>query len=257
MRMYVPVAATALAATLCGSAHAFQTTIQNTTDKIAYNGSSTYGFFGGSDRGGVIDDPSDPFDTKQIVVTETNTSDGLNLKFDIYTQFSGTDLGAYYADLFLRAPSTGYSTTPFNYAITLGDQSPNGGIGTPGLYTDPTYKTSQDIWSARTNYIYGGEYVPQNVSIADPQPVPTVVTGGTLLPETVTVTRSPTTDADGYCIETVSLTLTGLEETGLHNGFDVLWGTGDWPTTRYSAACPSTRSPNQPHLLCLRSASSR
>lgn len=200
------------------------TTILDTTDDIAFQGSSPTGWFGGSDQGDVI---GDNFDTSQIVVTETSLAHGgIGLDFKLYTQFSGTDCFgstcAYNADLFLRTPSAGYSATPFNYAVTLGGQGSNGGLTQTGLYQVGTYATSQDIWAGRSGFIYGGEYVPDDNS-APAEQVPTVLTSGTFV---TGATVSQSSVAGGY-IDDISLDLTAAEAVPFLNGFDVLWGTGD------------------------------
>lgn len=241
MRMYVPVAAAALVLVLCGPAHAdFVTTIQDTIYDIAYYGSSQYPYFGGSDQGDVI---GTGFDTSKIVVTESNAANGaLQLSFQIYTQFNGKDCFgstcAYNADLFLRTPSTGYSAASFNYAIALGAQAPNGGIATPGLYTVSRALTSQDIWSSRGGFIYGGEYVSHDNS-AGPEAAPTVLSAGQFL-DGATVVQS---QMNGDYIDKILLTLTGAEEVALRNGFDVFWGTGDCGNDAIFGSVPANPVP--------------
>lgn len=200
------------------------TTIVDTTDDIAFQGSSPTGWFGGSDKGDVI---GTNFDTSQIVVTESGLAHGgLNLDIKLYTQFSGTDCFgntcAYNADLFLRTPAAGYSATPFNYAITLGGQASNGGYATTALYQTGTYLTSQDIWASRSGFIYGGEYIPADGSTPTGA-VPTVLASGTLVTD---ATLTQTAVAGGY-IDDISLDLTAAQALPFLNGFDVLWGTGD------------------------------
>src|SRR5579875_511675 len=172
--MRLPTAAAIMAA-WCSAAIAGPqvTTIQDTTADIAFHGSSPSAWFSGSDQGDVI---GAGFDTSRIVVTETNlTHGGLGLDIQLVTQFSGRDCFgstcAYYADLFLRTPSAGYSAAPFGYAIALGDQAPNGGVDQAGLYQVRSAATSQAIWSGRTSFIYGGEYLPDDHS-APAAPVP-------------------------------------------------------------------------------------
>ena len=242
------LAGAAMAAALAGPARAGVTIITDTTDDIAYYGSSPTGWFGGSAQGDVI---GDGFDTSQIVVTETNAGHGaLTVDFQLYTQFSGTDCFgatcAYYGDLFLRTPSRGYSSAPFNYAVTLGSQEPNGGFATTGLYTVSSYYTSQDVWSSRGGFIYGGEYVPDDDS-ASPELAPTVLTGGNLQAG-ADVTQS-LNGSDGY-IENVSFTVTGADAIALGNGFDLLWGTGDCANDTVFGSVPAARVP-EPRSLTL------
>lgn len=225
MHRYAFIPAAILGAALCAAAHAGTvTTINDTTDDIAYTGSSPTGWFGGSAQGDVI---GSNFDASRIVVTEAGGAHGaLNLTFQISTQFSGTDCFgstcAYNADLFLRTPSKGYSSAPFNYAVALGGQAPNGGYAAPGLYAVSSFETSQDLWASRGGFIYGGEYVPHDDSAAS-ELAPTVLTGGFKLAD---ATYVQTGGPDNYT-DTILLTATGPEAQALRNGFDVFWGTGD------------------------------
>lgn len=223
MRLCIAVA---VMAAWCGSALAGPqvTTIHDTTADIAFHGSSSTGWFGGSDQGDMI---GSGFDTSKIVVSEKlKANGGLKLDFKLHTQFSGTDCFgstcAYYADLFLRTPATGYSAAPFEYAITLGDQGANGGFSTTGLYTVGSAATSQDIWSGRTGFIYGGAYIPDDDSAAA-ELAPTVLLSGT---HVANATVSQTAVAGGY-VENVSLDLTAAEAAPFLGGFDLFWGTGD------------------------------
>ncbi len=238
MRMHHLLTGIAIAAALAGPARAGVTTIiSDATDDIAYYGNGPTGWFGGSDQGDVI---GNDFDTSKIVVKEKDGKNGaLKLTFKLYTQFGGTDCFgstcAYYADLFLRTPSSGYSALPFNYAITLGDQKPNGGYSKPGLYSVTSYVTSQDIWSSRGGFIYGGAYVPDNDSAA-PESAPTVLTSGTLLDHAKVHQHHK--GNDGY-VEDISLTVTGQAALDLSKGFDVLWGTGDCANDAVFGSVPS------------------
>lgn len=221
--LHGPVLAVVAALLFTSAARATTTMISDSTDDIAYQGLSSTGWFGGSDQGDVI---GTGFGTTKIVVTRTGSAGTLNVDFKIYTQFSGTDCFdttcAYYADLFLRNPSEGYSNTPFNYAITLGYQGANGGYKSAGLYKVSSDLTSQDIWGTRTGFIYSGEYVQHGASFPAEIP-PTVLTGGTWITgATVTSTAVP----GGYILDT-SLSLTGAQEEILGGGFDVFWGTAD------------------------------
>ncbi len=225
MQLSTLLAAALLAGGLV-TTHGAQATVQtinDTTDDISFNGFSPTGWFGGSDQGDVI---GTGFDTQKIVVTRTSSDGTLNVDFKIYTQFSGTDCFgstcAYYADLFLRNPAKGYSSAPFNYAIALGSQGPNGGTTTAGLYSVSGFLTSQNIWGPRTSFIYGGEYVPHGAASPTEIP-PTVLTSGTFLAG-ATVTTLP--NGSDYIVD-VALSLSGKNRGILGGKFDLLWGTGD------------------------------
>lgn len=204
---------------------AFTTSIADTTLDVSYWGASPTSYFGGADTGDVI---GAGFDTQKIVVTETPLSHGrLTLDFKVYTEFSGTDcfgdVCARTADLFVRPGDAGYSSSPFTYAIALGQQSPNGGEADPGLYSVEEYETSQRIWSSRTGFIYGGAYT--NEAASDPAgPAPTVLTKGTKLAGAAV---SQSAGPAGTYIEDVSLAVGPQQASLFENGFDLLWGTAD------------------------------
>lgn len=203
--------------------HATTVTINDTVLDVAYQGAAPTGWFGGSSLGDVI---GDGFDTRQIAVDRHGSAGGLVVDFRFYTGFSGVDrfgdTCARYADLFLRSPGSGFGPGAFNYALVLGYQQANGGLTQAGLYRVSAFATSQDIWSPRTGFIYGGAYLPQG-SGASPQLAPTVLTTGLKLADAV-VTQTPLTD--GYLLD-ARLTLTGLAANALGGQFDLLWGTGD------------------------------
>ena len=99
------------------------------------------------------------FDTNRVNVSTTNP---YTLKLGFYTQFSGSDLGAHYADIFLATDPA--HPDLFNYGIALGFQSPYGGV-TKGLYAlAGNYQTSIDRWK-NTGYIYGGQYISRPTTI--------------------------------------------------------------------------------------------
>ncbi len=202
-------------------------TITDMTNDIAYsttNGAPT-GYFGGSSRGDFI---GDGFDTSSIALSYAPVGTGsVAVDFRLSTQFNGYDQLAgnvtRYADLFLRTPSTGTPAGTFNYALVLGDQTSNGGLATAGLYADPTYKTSLQVWNGRPGYTIGGEFVQSGADLSTAAPIPTVVTGGDLK-QAATVTQSGGPGA--YAVD-VTFTLTDSVAAAFVNGFDLLWGTGD------------------------------
>ncbi len=201
-------------------------TITDTTDDIAYSTSSgaPTGYFGGSSRGDSI---GSGFNTSSISLSYAPASAGsVAVDLKLNTQFSGYEQLGYttrYADLFLRTPSTGIPAGAFNYAVVLGDQAANGGLATAGLYADPTYKTSLQVWNGRSGYVIGGAFVPSGANASTAAPIPTVVTGGQLL-QAATVTQSGGPGA--YEVD-VTLTLTDSAAAAFAGGFDLLWGTGD------------------------------
>ena len=215
-----------LAVLAAAPAVAAPVTIADTTDDIAYStttGAPT-GYFGGSSRGDSI---GSGFDTSSITVGYAPAGTGsVAVDLKLNTQFNGDEQLGYetrYADLFLRTPATGTPAGAFNYALVLGDQTGNGGLAAAGLYADPTYKTSQQVWNGRSGYIFGGEFVQSGADIATAAPIPTVVTGGNLL-QNATVTRSGGPGA--YAVD-VTFALTDSAAAAFANGFDLLWGTGD------------------------------
>lgn len=201
-------------------------TITDTTDDIAYSTDSgtPMPYFGASSRGDSI---GSGFDTSSITVNYAPVgANSVTIDLKLNTQFNGDDQLGYttrYADLFLRTPSTGTPAGAFNYALVLGDQSSNGGLTTAGLYADPTYKTSLQVWNGRSGYIIGGEFVQSGANGSAAAPIPTVVTGGELLQD-ATVTQSGGPGA--YTVD-VTLTLTDSIAAAFAGGFDLLWGTGD------------------------------
>ena len=201
-------------------------TITDATDDIAYStdtGAPT-GYFSGLSRGDFI---GNGFDTSSITLNYAPAGAGdVAVDLKLNTQFNGDDQLGYttrYADLFLRTPSTGVPGGAFNYALALGDQTGNGGVATAGLYADPTYKTSLQVWNGRSGYIFGGEFVQSGASVSTAAPIPTVVTGGELLQD-ATVTQSGGPGA--YAVD-VTFTLTDTVAAAFAGGFDLLWGTGD------------------------------
>lgn len=201
-------------------------TITDATDDIAYSTASgtPTGYFGGSNRGDAI---GKGFDTSSIALSYApGGTGGVMVDLKLNTQFSGYDQLGYltrYADLFLRTPATGTPAGAFDYALVLGDQTGNSGLATAGLYADPTYKTSQQIWDGRSGYAFGGEFVQSGAALSTAAPIPTVATGGRLLQD-ATVTRS---GGPGAYVVDITFALTDSVAAGFANGFDLLWGTGD------------------------------
>lgn len=228
---------------LAVSTPAFATTmtIENTTWVEAYNGTTAYPFFSGSNWGASVGAPT--YETTQLFISNPapNTID-----FQFTTGFNGDDTSyntpAYgsvtvrYADIFLNPVLNAAPPASYQYAIVLGDQGANGGLSQPGLYQVTSDKTSQMNWGSRTQFVYGGEYAPANATDSGPdlsevQAAPTVVTDGIRLSEwTVT---------DDYVngILDIELSTTDTAQFDeLTSNFDLFWGTGDCDNAPFFAA---------------------
>jgi hypothetical protein len=213
----------ALIAALPGAA-ANATMISDTTKNVSYWGGSPYNWYAGgtSSVGDVVEGGPD-FDTNRVNVSTTTP---YTLKLGFYTQFSGSDLGAHYADIFLATDPA--HPDVFNYGIALGFQAPYGGV-TQGLYAlSGNYQTSIDRWK-NTGYIYGGQYISPNDNLG--HNAPTVITSGSALSGwTIGVTQSASGDATYPYLLSVSLTAMNknvLDSVFSHPSFAFLWGTGD------------------------------
>jgi len=198
--------------------------ISDTTKNVSYWGSSPYNWYAGgtSSVGDVVEGGPD-FDTNRVNVSTTTP---YTLKLGFYTQFSGSDLGAHYADIFLATDPA--HPDVFNYGIALGFQAPYGGV-TQGLYAlSGNYQTSIDRWK-NTGYIYGGQYISPNDNLG--HNAPTVITSGSALSGwTIGVTQSASGDATYPYLLSVSLTAMNknvLDSVFSHPSFAFLWGTGD------------------------------
>jgi len=207
-------------------------TFANTTWAEAYNGASAYPFFAGSNWGSSVGAPT--YQTTQLVVSTPAPN---TMEFQLTTGFNGTDtsydtpgygnLTVRYADIFLNPVLSTAPPASYAYAIVLGDETGNGGLAQAGLYEVSSYKTSQDIWGSRTQFIYGGRYAPANATdtganLSEVNAAPTVVTAGTLLSDwTVTANY-----ASGILDVVISTTNTD-QFNQLTSNFDLFWGTGD------------------------------
>ena len=196
------------------------TTIPDTTDVIAYYGSNPTNFFGGATptEGDVIG----PFDTGSVEVILS----GHTIEFKYLTQFNGTGL-AHYADLFIASdPGSPYN---FDFGVSLGNQTGNGGFATPGLYklAAGDLATSLDIWTPQSCCIYGGQFVSQIDSTLHDSP--TVVTSGVLQNWTVTATETNPGGAYPYLVDIVMTANNGAAYSDVFGlgGISAFWGTGD------------------------------
>ncbi len=223
-------------------AHASTVTVQNTTDVVAYGDGSSPGptdYFGNS----AVSSASigSNFETSQLAYTTTMLANG-NYSVDLQytTLFSGSETlngqQIYYPDIFLRTPDSGYSNGAFNYAISLGDEKANGGLAA-GFYSVSSYLTSQQVWSSRTGFVYGGQYT--NTTAYQPGTAgytgynaPVVLTAGKQLgAAAITTAQSGNT----YTLS-AAITLTAAEAAGFIDGSDIFWGTGDCANGSFLAA---------------------
>ena len=163
------------------------------------------------------------FDTSQVTV-DRNAAAG-TVRFDFVTRFSGTDPNspARYADVFLNIANPTAFAGPYTYGIALGGQTQSA-----GLYALDTYATSRDVWSSRTQYVYGGSAQPNPSSSAhDPSIAlapPVRITTGTLLTDySVAVGQT----ALGGGLFDVSVLITSVTGIDLFNTFALFWGTAD------------------------------
>ncbi len=223
------------------SATAFQArastvTVQNTTDVVAYNDGSSPGptdYYGNSAVGSTSIGAN--FETSSLAYTTTLLASGnysVNLQYT--TLFSGSETlngqQIYYPDIFLRTPDSGYSTAPFDYAISLGDETKNGGLAA-GFYAisgASNYLTSQQVWSSRSGFTYGGQYT--NTAAYQPGAAgyvgynaPVVLTSGKKLGAAAITTGQA---GSAYTLS-AKITLTAAEAAGFIDGADIFWGTGD------------------------------
>jgi hypothetical protein len=209
----------ALASSWTALASATPVTYTNDTLAVPYSN--------GSPTGSAPTTPiGSEFSTPQVTINQSGNS--LDMQFT--TTFpgpSGVTVGsatAYAADIFFatgaQASANPIAPTAYNFAIALGDQSANGGLSA-GFYSVNSVKTSQDVWSSRAGFTYGGQYVLAS-NTADAQLAPTVLTSGSLL-SGWTVTQS-------WSGGVLDVTLTALDAATfalLLGNDDLFWGTAD------------------------------
>ncbi len=169
----------------------------------------------------------------QTTGVDMSTS-GSSTTLSFATLFSGSDVvGGYsihYADIFLNN----------GLAISLGDQTSNGGLTQAGLYQTGSYLTSQQVWGGRSGVTYGQGYLMGGAVDASP----TVLTGGHLI-EGVSVTDTAVNG--GYDLAIIMANLPALSSvTGL------FWGTGDCGNGGvYAGAATPVPEPSTVALLAL------
>ena len=184
----------ALALTLCSPACALASPLNILSSGVEGSDGATYPFVGGD------------YQTTGVDLSRS----GSNVTLSFTTLFSGNDnVAGYtinYADVFLND----------GLAISLGDQTANGGIAQAGLYRTGSYLTSQQVWGGRPGVVYGQGYLMDGGVHASP----TVLTGGTLL-EGVSV--SDTLKGNGY----YDLAITFADTPAVDAATGIFWGTGD------------------------------
>ena len=239
------LAVSAITVGLGAKAQAGSVTIQNTTDVVSYASGSSGGptnyFSNGTSAVGSSIGPN--FDTSSLAVTATAIGNG-NYSIDLQytTLFSGSESingqAIYYPDIFLRTAQSGYSTAPFDYAISLGDEVSNGGLAA-GVYSAKSYLTSQALWSGRSGDVYGGQYTnstayqPGQAGYLGYNP-PVVLTAGTKVGNAA-VTNGVSGNA--YTVD-VKITVMGALAAGIIDGSDIFWGTGDCANGSFLASIP-------------------
>jgi PEP-CTERM motif len=242
-----------LAIAAASSAEATPMTIQNTTWVESYNGTNPINWFpGNSSWGNDIGFPT--YYTPTLVVSNPAVN---TMEFQFKTGFDGSDsiqgVTVRYADIFLNPVLSASPPASYQYAIVLGDQGANGGLSLAGVYQVSSYKTSEDIWGGRTQFIYGGKYAPDNGSNAPDtgaaQLSPTVVTAGVLDPDwTVSANYS------GGILDVKVSALTTTEFDALLSNYDLFWGTGDCSNAPIFAAIDTPAVPEPTSLALLASA---
>lgn len=122
----------------------------------------------------------------------------------------------------------GYGAPGFTYAISLGEQLQNGGLAA-GFYSVSADATSQDIWTSRPAFIFGGAYGDSH-AFAPGQAgysaaaAPTVLTAGQYLSS---ASIAETSLGQGWFQLDAQISMTPAQAALFANGIDVFWGTGD------------------------------
>lgn len=213
--------------------------VPDTTDVVSYKGTVVVNFFPGPSSVGDVIESGPVFNTSQVEVLIS----GLTIEFKFLTQFSGSALGAHYADIFLA--SDPLNPDSFDYALALGYQASFGGLAA-GLHaiSPGDYQTSIDRWSTVSGATYGGQYVSPSDSLS--YDAPTVVTGGALQAGwTITANQGPS--GDGTYPYLLDITMTALNKSTFlsafpNSGFGAFWGTGDCANDAiyFTASLPPT-----------------
>ncbi len=206
-------------------------TVANTTAITAYQGNAPAAYFGGANPYVAQSSIGTDFQTTSLTVQTTDVGNNVVVDFAYTTQFPGSEIidGATVsnADIFFAAGNS-YGAQGFTYAISLGAQTQNGGLAA-GFYSVNSAATSMDIWSPRTQFIFGGAYGASAAALPG-QPgytayaAPTVLTSGNFLSNAAI---SEDAIGGGYYLLDAQITMTAAQAAQFSNGMDVFWGTGD------------------------------
>jgi hypothetical protein len=203
----------------------------DTTKIEAYKGSSfqnTYtgnGFTAGV--GDALQSTGNAFNTDRLVATLNDYRGVTTLELKYYTSFNGNDQGARYADIFLG--NNPASPNTFGYAISLGDETVNGGTSTAGFYkvSSASEKTSEQIWHSKSG-TYGGAFKGTDGAWrASPTVVTTAATKNNAFTTNVVETTSNADPGFGYLVD-VKLSASTTDFNALFGGgLSAFWGTAD------------------------------
>jgi hypothetical protein len=233
------------------AAHATAETFDNDTEAAYYSGGSAV------ERGGSYWDTTAPigigapaFHTPSMSVGPVNNGNNTStatISFSTGFYIGSTTVGGTTvpdADSFIQAGGGSTPSDSYNYAISLGFDSADGGSSTAGLYALPASntgnadKTSQQIWSGRSGYVYGGMYAPLGAcsttsnptSCAEANVSATVLLGNggsTNEGAAVNVTGSDTPSGSASGTPSVPITASTSLIDSIVSDFDLFWGTAD------------------------------
>jgi hypothetical protein len=225
MRLYIfPLLWVAVAG---GPAVAGTLSFANTTPLVAYSGTAPAPFFSGANPYVGTSAIGSDFTTSTLTLQATPAASGsVSISMTYLSQFSGTEtVGGQTvaaADIFLQPAGT----NGFSYAIAMGAQA--NGLAA-GFYTVLSDETSQQVWSARPGFIYGGAvasstaYLPGQPGYSA-MPMPTVLTAGTRLSGALITTVA---EGQGWYAWNIAVTLAAGDVAVFDHGFDIFWGTAD------------------------------
>lgn len=256
------VLALCAALSCAAAAEASTYTINNSTSNPstlveAFTGANPTDFFGGASSWGKnwgtnIGTPADPYSTTGVTITWTGNT--ITFQFATTMASGGVDRSysqpVYAADIFISSPGSASvpANSQFNYAIALGYTGiADGGEKNAGLYTVGSYKTSQDIWDANNNVVYGGEFAAASTCTSSGctgQASPVAVTSGTL--------QSGITESTTWGTGVLDVTLTETDGSNsllnsiFGDGYDIFWGTGDCSNAPIFGYVPPTTMVPEP-----------
>ena len=222
-------------------AHAGSLTTQNTTALTAYQAGTPTPYFSGPNPYVAQAPIGTEFETDSLTLQATaGTGGDVTLDLQYLTRFSGSEavdgVSVTYADIFLgNAAASG--TNGYAYAISLGDETRNGGLDA-GFYSVATDKMSQAIWGSRSEFVYGGAYGASAAAMPGQAAykaiaAPTVLTAGARLAGAV-ITQ--TAIGEGWYTLDARILMTPAEAAYFNQGIDVFWGTGDCANGAFMAA---------------------